>query len=96
MRRALVDRLRRGPARSSELADSLDLPRSTVSKHLAVLRRAGLIDERVLADDARGRELALRRQAFAALRGWLAEVEAMWTEELAAFKRHAERGRSRR
>ena len=96
VRRAVVDRLRAGPARSSELAAALRLPRSTVSKHLAVLRKAGLIDEQVLAEDARGRRLALRPQPFAALRGWLAEVEAMWTDELAAFKRHAERGRARR
>lgn len=33
VRRALVDRLRRGPARSGELAAALGLPRPTVSKH---------------------------------------------------------------
>lgn len=94
VRRALVDRLRRGPARSGELAAALKLPRPTVSKHLAVLRRAGVVEERVLVDDARGRSIALRPQPFAAVKRWLTEVEAFWTDELAAFKRHAERPRS--
>jgi len=46
VRRAVVDRLRAGPARSSELAAALRLPRSTVSKHLAVLRAHGIVESR--------------------------------------------------
>lgn len=96
VRRALIERLRRGPARSSELADALGLARPQVSKHLAVLRRAGLVDERVLVADARGRQIELRPQPLVAVRDWLTEVEAMWQDELAAFKRHAERPRPKR
>ena len=79
----------------SELATALGLPRPTVSKHLAVLRRAGVVEDQVLVDDARGRSIALRPQPFAAVKRWLTEVEAFWTDELAAFKRHAERPRSK-
>ena len=35
----------------------------------------------------------LRPERFAALRGWLQEVEAFWGEQLGAFKAHAERTR---
>lgn len=96
VRRAIIDKLRTRPHRSSELADALGLSRPAVSKHLAVLRKAGVVDDHVLAEDARGRRVELRPQPFTALRAWLTEVEAFWTDELAAFKRHAERPRPRR
>jgi DNA-binding transcriptional ArsR family regulator len=96
VRRAIIDRLRVRPHRSSELAELLALPRPVVSKHLAVLRKAGVVDDHVLAEDARGRRIELRAQPFTALRAWLTEVETFWTDELAAFKRHAERPRTKR
>lgn len=89
-RLAVVRLLRQRPRRSSELADALSLPRPAMSKHLGVLRRAGLVDESRLEDDARGRVYALRRPAIAEARGWLEDVERFWTEQLESFGRHVE------
>lgn len=102
-RRGAVELLRVGPRRAGELASALGQSRPAMSRHLKILRTAGLIEERHAAaptadDDARARTYQLRPAPFAALRGWLAEVEALWADELAAFKAHAEarRGRPRR
>jgi len=93
-RRAVIDLLGRQPRCSSELADALELSRPAMSRHLRVLRQAGLVEEAALAADARVRVYRLRRESFASLRAWLEDVEGFWAEQLAAFKRHAERRRS--
>jgi DNA-binding transcriptional ArsR family regulator len=90
-RLAAVRLLRQGPRRSSELAEELDLSRPLMSRHLGVLRRAGLVEESAKEDDARVRNYRLARGPFAALRSWLDEVEAFWGDQLEAFKMHAER-----
>lgn len=71
-----------------------------MSRHLRVLRRTGLVTEDGLEEDARARVYRLRAEPFAALRLWLDEVEAFWSEQLSAFVAHAEgtavaRGRRR-
>ena len=66
-----------------------------MSRHLGVLRRAGLVEEESPDDDARARIYQLRRAPFSQLRGWLDQVEAFWADQLAAFKAHAERPRRR-
>ena len=94
-RRAIVDLLCRRPLRPSEVAEELDISRPAMSRHLRVLRKAGLIEEEMLLDDARSRLLQLRRQPFKQLRDWVDEVERFWTEQFQAFKAHAERTRNR-
>jgi DNA-binding transcriptional ArsR family regulator len=89
-RRSIVDLLQREPRCSSALADALELSRPTMSRHLRVLRRAGLVEETSRGDDARVRVYRLRRQPFAELREWLDEVDGFWADQLAAFKQHAE------
>jgi DNA-binding transcriptional ArsR family regulator len=95
-RRAVVDLLRKQPLRSGEIADALDMSRPAISRHLRVLRRARLVTERTLEDDARGRVYELAPEPFSRLRGWVEDVEAFWGGQLAAFKTHAERGRKRK
>jgi DNA-binding transcriptional ArsR family regulator len=90
-RRAIVELLRGGPRRPSEVAAALAISRPAMSRHLRVLRGAGLVDQEPLASDARVRMIELRRQPFAELQGWIAEVEAFWGDQLGAFKAHAER-----
>jgi DNA-binding transcriptional ArsR family regulator len=87
---AVVQLLTREPLRSSEIADALALGRPATSKHLRVLRSAGLVEESALADDGRARRYALRPEPFEALRSWLDEVESFWSAQLGAFKAHAE------
>jgi len=95
-RRAIIGLLCQQPLRPSEVADALNMSRPAMSRHLRVLRMAGLIEEEMLRDDARSRLLQLRREPFKQLRGWVDEVESFWTDQLHAFKAHAERKRGRR
>ncbi|MEQ1519532.1 MAG: metalloregulator ArsR/SmtB family transcription factor [Usitatibacteraceae bacterium] len=89
-RRAVVDLLRKQPRRAGELADSLGMSSPALSRHLRVLRQSGVIADDAIEEDARVRLYRLRPEAFATLHGWLDEVEAFWTDQLQAFKSHAE------
>ena len=95
-RRAIVALLRQGPRRSSEMAAVLSTSRPAMSRHLRVLRRAGLVEEEGLEEDARVRMYQLCREPFSQLRAWLDEVEAFWGDQLRSFKAHAERKQGRR
>ena len=73
------------------------MSRPAMSRHLRVLRRAGLIAQEALEEDARARMIRLRTEPLSRLRAWVEDVEAMWGDQLQAFKAHAERShRSRR
>jgi DNA-binding transcriptional ArsR family regulator len=89
-RRRTVDLLRQRPLRAGELAQALSLPPPAMSRHLAVLRRSGLVEETHPEFDARVRIYALRPESMTALKDWLAETERLWTEQLASFKAHIE------
>jgi len=89
-RLAVIRLLRKKPRRSSDIASALSLSRPTTSRHLGVLRKAGLVEEITTEDDARGREYRLRPQPFARMRTWLDEVEAFWGDQLGSFKAHVE------
>lgn len=95
-RRRVVDLLRERPRRAGELAAAFRVSAPAMSRHLRVLRTRGLIEEERVAEDARLRVFRLRREPFAALEAWLAQVEMFWTDQLAAFKEHAEAPGSRR
>jgi DNA-binding transcriptional ArsR family regulator len=89
-RRAVVDLLSAGPQRSGALAEALSLSPPAMSRHLRVLRRAGLVEEQALEEDARVRVYRLRAEPLQGLRGWVDEVSAFWGDQLQAFKAHAE------
>jgi DNA-binding transcriptional ArsR family regulator len=90
-RLAVVRLLRKKPRRSSEIADALHLNRPATSKHLEVLRQAGLVEAEILEEDARARVYRLRPERFSQLRDFVDEVEGYWGEQLASFKAHVER-----
>lgn len=90
-RRRTIELLRDGPRRAGDLADALAVTPPVMSRHLRVLRRSGLVQEEHPDFDARVRIYSLRPGATQALRDWLDEVEAMWTQQLAAFKGHLSR-----
>lgn len=94
-RRAIIELLRAGPQRPSDVADHLSISRPALSKHLRVLRTAGLVDAELVESDARARMLQLRRAPFTQLGSWVEEVEAFWADQLGAFKEHAERKHKR-
>jgi DNA-binding transcriptional ArsR family regulator len=95
-RRAVVALLLERPLRSSDMADALSTSRPAMSRHLRVLRRARLVEEGPLEDDARVRMYQLARARFSELRSWLDRVEARWAGQLDAFKAHVERKHGRR
>lgn len=90
-RRAVIELLRKRPRRAGELARSLALSAPAMSRHLRVLRHAGLVEETAVDYDARIKLYRLRPEPFTSLRSWVEEVEAFWTEQLLSFKQHAER-----
>ncbi|MBV6418072.1 MAG: hypothetical protein CMLOHMNK_02856 [Steroidobacteraceae bacterium] len=96
-RRAVVERLRAGPARAGDLAREFAVSAPRMSQHLRALRRGGLVEETGVADDARVRLYQLRREPFAALRSWSEDIESFWAGELGAFAHHVRRrSRARR
>ena len=93
-RRAVVGLLREGPQRAGALADSLAMSRQAMSRHLRVLRQAGVIHEVGAAspdDDARARTYRLEAQPLADLQAWLGDVQAFWGVQMQAFRKRAER-----
>ena len=78
-RRAMLERLARGPAPVSELARPTGLRLPTVMRHLSVLEQAGLVST---AKDGRVRSCAIVPQALAPMRAWLDEQRAVWAARL--------------
>ena len=95
-RRRVVDLLRRKPQRAGDLAAALEVSPPRLSRHLRILRKSGLIEDCGVDHDARVSLYRLKPEPFERLKDWLQEVESFWTMELAAFKAHAERTRSKR
>jgi DNA-binding transcriptional ArsR family regulator len=93
-RRAIVDELARHPMRSGELADRLGSSASAMSRHLQLLRRHGLVEERHDLEDARIRMYSLSERPLRELSAWVDDTRQFWAEQLRAFKDHVEdRGR---
>jgi DNA-binding transcriptional ArsR family regulator len=91
VRRRSVELLAERPRRAGDLADALGVSPPVMSRHLRVLRNAELVEEEHPPFDARVRIYSLRAASMGALRAWLADAEAGWTQQLAAFKDHVER-----
>lgn len=87
-RRAVFERLRRGPASVGELALGLPVSRPAVSQHLRSLKLAGLVSAR---SQGTRRVYDIDPQGLKELRRWL---ESFWDEALDAFKREVEVGKS--
>ncbi len=86
-RRLLSDLLARGDATATTLAAELPVTRQAVTKQLAVLDRAGLVES-----TRRGREVryAVRPEQLGAATRSLAQVAEEWDQRLASIKRIAE------
>jgi DNA-binding transcriptional ArsR family regulator len=84
-RREILDLLRTGERPVGDLVDRLTLSQPAVSKHLKVLRDAGLVEVR---QDAQRRLYRLRLDPLAEIDAWLAPYRQMWSERLDALERH--------
>lgn len=92
-RRRAVELLGQRPRRAGELADALGLAPPAMSRHLRFMKQCGLVEETHPEFDARVRVYALKDGAMIELKRWLADMEAMWTTQLASFKAHVEKKR---
>lgn len=91
-RRRVVDvLLERGEATATALSQQLPVTRQAIAKHLTVLRRVGLVDDR-----REGREVifAVRPQRLDEASQAMAAVAAGWDQRLDAIKRLAEEAHS--
>jgi len=86
-RRQILDLLRERERPVGELVDRLALSQPGVSKHLKVLRGAGLATVRA---DGKRRLYALRAEPLAEVDAWLARYRAFWSERLDDLQRHLE------
>ncbi|MGK2740133.1 ArsR/SmtB family transcription factor [Tepidicaulis sp. LMO-SS28] len=95
-RRQVIDMLKAGPRRAGEIAEEAGMSGPAMSRHLRQLRRAHLIVEERVEEDARVKLYRLAPERFEELQGWLEEVRAFWTGSLGALKAHAEAKAGRR
>lgn len=86
-RREILDLLRRGERPVGELVDHLDLSQPAVSKHLRVLRDAGLVEVRA---EAQRRLYRLRPEPLAEIDEWLTPYRRLWTRALDDLDAHLE------
>ena len=78
-RRAVLARLRQGEASLTRLAIPLQVSLPSMSKHVRVLERAGLIDRQVAG---RLHRLRLKRHAFQMVDSWLHDYASAWEGQL--------------
>ncbi|MEV4177585.1 metalloregulator ArsR/SmtB family transcription factor [Nonomuraea sp. NPDC049709] len=86
-RRQILDLLRDGERPVGELVKRLDLSQPGVSKHLKVLREAGLV---VVRTEGKQRMYALRPEPLAEVDQWLEPYRVYWSRRLDALERHLE------
>jgi DNA-binding transcriptional ArsR family regulator len=91
-RRRVIDLLAERPRPAGELARELGLSPPAMSRHLKTLKTSGLVGESHPEFDARVRVYELQPGPMLELQRWLEGAERLWSEQLAAFKRHLEGG----
>jgi DNA-binding transcriptional ArsR family regulator len=84
-RRRILDLLLERPRLVGELSEQLGLTQPGTSKHLRVLREAGLVRVR---PDAQRRWYELRPEPLAEIDAWLGPYRRLWADRLAALERH--------
>jgi DNA-binding transcriptional ArsR family regulator len=84
-RRAIIGQLAEGPVRFTDIAKSFDTALNSVTKHLKLLERAGLIER-----EKRGREvfISFRGEPLSQVAKWVHVYERFWNERLDQFEQH--------
>jgi DNA-binding transcriptional ArsR family regulator len=88
-RRRILDLLREDERPVGELVDRLGISQPGVSKHLRVLRRAGLVEAR---RDAQRRIYRVAPAPLRELDAWLEPYRRLWASRLDALERHLDEG----
>ncbi len=84
-RRRILDLLLEGERPVGDLVTALSVSQPAVSKHLKVLRDAGLVEART---DAQRRVYRLQTEPLQSIDDWLAPYRAQWSNRLDALERH--------
>jgi DNA-binding transcriptional ArsR family regulator len=92
-RRTMLEALTVGPAAAGDLAAMLPIARPGVSRHLRVLREAGLVEFR---QEAQRRVYSLRLEPLAEIDEWLGRYRALWEQRLDALHTEIARGKRER
>lgn len=92
-RRVVLGILRDHEATAGELADALPIARPGVSRHLRVLREAGLVAVR---QEAQRRIYRLRPEALIGIDAWLDDYRDLWIQRLDALRTEIARGKKDR
>ncbi|MHB9146573.1 MAG: ArsR/SmtB family transcription factor [Symbiobacteriia bacterium] len=86
-RRQVLGLLAGGEQSVTALTSHFTVTRPAVSKHLAILRQAGLVTERKVGRERRYR---LRAEPLQEVRDWTSHFERFWSEKLMALQKHLE------
>ena len=92
-RRSILETLRQGPATVTEIAGNLAIARPGVSRHLRILREAGLVR---VEKDAQRRIYAIDPEPLEQLDSWLAPYRELWTNRMGALHTEIARGKRAR
>ena len=88
---AILEILKDGEQPVGELVERLKLSQPLVSKHLKVLKNAGLVESRI---DAQRRLYRIRTEPLADLDAWLASYRRLWTTSLDLLEQHLDQRRN--
>lgn len=86
-RRRILDLLRAGERPAGDLVAALSISQPGVSRHLRVLREAGLVRAR---GDGQRRLYSLEPASLVEIDAWLAPYRRFWADRLDALERHLE------
>jgi len=86
-RRAVVERLARGPASTTELARPFDMALPSFAQHLAMLEQCGMVRSR---KEGRVRCYQLAPKPLATAESWMAEQHAIWNQRLDQMQDYVE------
>jgi DNA-binding transcriptional ArsR family regulator len=89
-RRTMLEILLTHPATAGELAEALPIARPGVSRHLRVLREAGLVE---VEQQAQWRIYRLRPEPLVELDSWLGRYRVLWERRLDALHTEIARGK---
>lgn len=87
-RRAILALLAASERSVGDIERQLQLPQSSVSKHLRVLREAGLVESRI---DAQRRVYRIQPEPLKEIDAWLAQFRRFWAMHVDALERHLDR-----
>lgn len=87
-RRAILSLLAASERSVGDLEEELGLAQPSVSKHLRVLRDAGLVESRV---DTQRRLYRIRPEPLMEIDAWLTQFRRLWSSHVDALERHLDR-----